>query len=245
MLAAMSHIHRFYIPPGTVAEDDMALPPNEAHHALHVVRVRKGDAVGLFDGCGREIEGVVVGTARREVYVRSVSEQHVPRPRVELTLVQGWLHTDKAIEHLVRRGTELGVLHFRFFRAERSDRAPALSERWRRYAIASCKQCGRAWLPSFGVAGDLAEALAEVGGSLAVLTNRLDAMPLDRVGPGERPTLIVGPEGDLTDGELGLAQARGAAPVSLGSATYRSEVAAELAAALVLYEAGELGPRGR
>ena len=56
-------------------------------------------------------------------------------------------------------------------------------------------------------------------------------------------SLLVGPEGDFTPEELQQADARGVVPVSLGTATYRSEVAATLAAALVLYELGELGPR--
>jgi 16S rRNA U1498 N3-methylase RsmE len=54
--------------------------------------------------------------------------------------------------------------------------------------------------------------------------------------------VIVGPEGDLTSEEIDLAILRGARPLSLGPFTYRSEIAATLAATLLLYESGQLGP---
>ena len=52
----MPHLHRFYIDPEVSVSNEIKLSPEEAHHAAHVVRVRAGDAVELFDGSGRRIE---------------------------------------------------------------------------------------------------------------------------------------------------------------------------------------------
>src|SRR5690606_27633764 len=62
----MSHLHRFYLPEPP-AGDRVLLPPEEAHHALRVLRVQVGDLVALFDGRGREWSGRVAGCSKREV----------------------------------------------------------------------------------------------------------------------------------------------------------------------------------
>jgi len=242
MISAMAHVHRFYIPPETPETEEVVLTDVEAHHALHVVRVQTGDEVVLFDGAGREIRGVVRRAARHEVRVEAHEDRRLPWPAKAVTIVQGWLHRREGLEYLVRRGTELGVRRFVFFRAVRSEREPRLDGKWRRIAVEACKQCGRLWVPSFTRIDDLDEALDYIEGHILILTRDLEPEPLRDAVRGDAMTVLAGPEGDFAPEELELAQDRGATPVSLGPATYRSEVAATLAAGLVLYEMGELGP---
>ena len=239
----MRHVFRFHIAPGHEAHDEVALSGDEAHHALHVARVSTGDTVTLFDGEGLEISGVVSGATRREVLVRSVERRHVPRPANRLTILQAFLHRDKSTDFLIQRVTELGVARICFFRARRSDKEPRMSAKWHRIAVEACKQCGRSWLPAFEIAPDLETALASVRGTLAIATADLEPAPLRQAVAPPEMTLLVGPEGDFAPEELDLARGHGAIPISLGTVTYRSEVAASLAASLILYELGELGER--
>ncbi|HOZ48950.1 MAG TPA: RsmE family RNA methyltransferase [Candidatus Hydrogenedentes bacterium] len=241
----MPHVHRFYIPEMPDATTEWPLPSEEAHHALHVVRVRAGDPLVVFDGRGREWPGVVGEVARREVTVRVGEARLVPPPRTRLIVVQAWLNRDKSVETLIRRCTELGVSHFLFFRSGRSDRPPKPSDKWTRLAAETCKQCGRAWLPTFDVADDLDAALALAEVPVLVAAMDCEPIPLSEalVPCAGACSILVGPEGDFADAELRRALDSGAMPISLGHITYRSEVAACTLAALVLYERGELGPR--
>jgi 16S rRNA (uracil1498-N3)-methyltransferase len=52
--------------------------------------------------------------------------------------------------------------------------------------------------------------------------------------------IYVGPEGGFTEDEVRLAQRYGVRPVTLGPRILRSETAGIVAAALILYEAGDL-----
>jgi len=244
----MAHVHRFHIAPGTETGSEIALPAEEAHHALHVVRVKVGERVVLFDGEGREIEGSVSRATHCEVIVAPDTERRIPAPMVRLSLLQACLLREKSIEYLIQHGTEIGISHFRFFRGRHSEKAPHLNPKWQRYAVEACKQCGRAWLPSFDVVSDLDAALNRVQGPMLMATQSLPPVPIAEAlaglsGVEREVTLLVGPEGDLAPEELDIASSHGAIPISLGSATYRSEVAATLAASLVLYELGALGPR--
>jgi 16S rRNA (uracil1498-N3)-methyltransferase len=53
--------------------------------------------------------------------------------------------------------------------------------------------------------------------------------------------LLIGPEGGFTDEEVALAREKGAIPVGLGPRILRTETAAVVASALILYELGEMG----
>jgi len=238
----MPHLHRIHVSPETRGTGEVVVGGNEAHHALHVVRVRVGDPVALFDGRGREITGEVASVGKREVVVQALEEREFPPPAHRLTLIQAWLHRDKALDFVIKHGTDLGVGRFIFFRARRSERKPKYSEKWERAAIEACKQCGRLWLPEFIVAEGLEEAVREAGGQVLIATKDLHATPLRQALHETSVGLLVGPEGDFTDEETTAALAAGATPVCLGTATYRSEVAAIVAAALIQYEQGELGP---
>jgi 16S rRNA (uracil1498-N3)-methyltransferase len=239
----MAHVFRFYISPEMVCTGEIALPPEEAHHAIHVIHVKRNDMVVLFDGQGREIQGTILEVGRREVTVARIAEKRIPKPRAQVAILQGRLLREKCTEFVIQRGTELGVAHFCFFRAEHSEKAPRWNAKWPRMAIEVCKQCGRSWLPTFAVAPDLEAAVRPAQGAVLIATTHATPTPLRQALSQENAAILVGPEGDFTPEELRRAQALGAVPISLGSTTYRSEIAATLAAALVLYELGELGPR--
>lgn len=239
----MSHLHRFYIGQETPPLGETALLTGpEAHHALHVARLRAGDDVELFDGVGREWDAQVLETSRHDVCVAMRGAREVPRPAGMLTLFQAWLHREKAVEELVRHGTEIGISRFVFYPSHHSERAPRVRDKWRRTAIEACKQCRRAWLPAFETVDSLEEALGQAGGTLLVATCELPCVPISTAITSEDVSLFVGPEGDFTEQELGAFVAREAKALSLGEVTYRSEVAAVLASAIILHRFGQLGP---
>lgn len=237
----MAHRFRFFAASDAPPAAEVTLSAEEAHHALRVARVQVGDTVGVFDGHGREWDGTVARATRRDVVIALGPAREVARAPRRLTLAQAWIKRDKGIETIIQRGTELGVSRFCFFAASRSERKPHGREKWVKYAIESCKQCGRAWLPTFDEADNLEAVLASASGTILMATREPPLIPLREAAQGGDVTLIVGPEGDFTEEERALAGHHGAKGVSLGRVTYRSEVAAILGATLVLYEMGEFG----
>jgi 16S rRNA (uracil1498-N3)-methyltransferase len=241
----MPHLHRFFASPEDDDPHRAVLRDEEAHHAIHVVRLKAGDRVEVLDGRGRRWPGTIAALTRRDVTIQLAQESRIPHPATALTLLQGWLHREKSIEEIIRRCTEIGVGRFVFFRAERSERAPKVSSKWERLAVESCKQCGRAWLPEFEAAESLEAALGFAEGTLLVATKEAAPQPLARCVGAPHATLAVGPEGDFTDRELHQILGAGAHAISLGEAVLRSEAAAVVGSCLVQYELGQLGPRSR
>mgnify|MGYP001098358682 CR=1 FL=1 len=231
----------------------------EALHAVQVLRLKAGDPVLVFDGSGYEYSGTVRRIAgRREAPVVEVSGGEArlgaAEPPFEVVLVQGLPKADK-LEEIVEKGTEVGVTRFLPVRTERSlaqyspEKAEAKRLRLERIALSAAKQSGRSRVPQVLPFCDLApgELNARLAGLVWIAFWERAAAPLRRVmegllkdgEPGKGVALFIGPEGGFSEREAGMLEACGARLCSLGPRILRTETAGPVAAALVLYAAGE------
>ncbi|MCH7959530.1 MAG: 16S rRNA (uracil(1498)-N(3))-methyltransferase [Candidatus Hydrogenedentes bacterium] len=242
----MSHRYRFYISPETATETEVTLSAEESHHALRVARCRVGETVTLFDGRGRELLGTVSDASEKACRVAVEDERFQPEPSVRVALVQACLNHEKVQDTLIARATELGVSRMVFFQGEHSEHPSRHRDKWARIAIESCKQCGRAWLPELVERENLEDALTSLSGyTLLVAALDSPASSLrDTLTGQRRVAIVIGPEGGLSDAEMEQVRNAGAISLSLGNATLRSELAATVAAGIVLYELGALGESG-
>jgi 16S rRNA (uracil1498-N3)-methyltransferase len=167
------------------------------------------------------------------------------------------------MDWVLQKGTELGVAEFWPFQAARSipvlddgERASGRTERWRKIAQAAASQCGRSDVPIVHAIGELAtvvDAGTSAGsrcfmldelGEVDALRSALRREPLQWDDDNQvqtRVMLLVGPEGGWTPREREWAERYGAESVGLGRLVLRTETAALVAAAVLQWEAGELG----
>jgi 16S rRNA (uracil1498-N3)-methyltransferase len=97
-------------------------------------------------------------------------------------------------------------------------------ERWQRIAEAAVAQCGRSRPPRVEEPRQLAALLAGAAG--ARLVAEAGAALPGAFDGGGGVTLLVGPEGGLTDRERAAAHAAGFVGIPLGPRTLRAETAA-------------------
>lgn len=226
------------------APGELRLEPDESHHLARVVRVRAGDAIGVFDGHGREWSAEVAEVDPRGVVVR-LGDRLLDEvePAVPVTLYQGACRHDR-FDWVVQKCTEIGVhriVPVAFARAERMRETPARRERWRRIAIEACKQSGRRRIPEIA---PLASPAALVPDGPAVVLGPEAGRSLGDVlagGPGRGLDLAVGPEGGLEPAEIAALVERGWVEASLGPRTLRTETAGAVALAIVLHAWADLG----
>src|SRR5438477_8948794 len=143
---------RFFVPSIDPSIDRVTLPNDEAHHLRHVLRLRGGDPVVLFDGQGREWSAEVEHAEKSVVIVRLLGERTpAPEPRVNVTVAMAVLKADH-MDDVVRDVTMLGaaaivpITTARVIAPNRT-RSHDVVQRWERVAVASAKQCGRAVVP--------------------------------------------------------------------------------------------------
>ncbi len=242
----------FYAPPDHRDGDIIVLPAEEARHAHRVLRLDRGALVVVIDGLGTACRGEISSITGRRVTVRVHAElRDYGEAAVHLTLAAG-LSVGSKFDSVVQRGTELGVKRFVPLITDKSrvkmddpKRARVRLTRLEKVALAAVKQCRRSALPSIAYPVTLAGFLEEYEPDNIGLvfhpsskSRPLDRCPLEE--SAKRITLLVGPEAGFSDDEFELALANGFIPVGLGERILRTETAAPVAVALVMYRLGEL-----
>jgi 16S rRNA (uracil1498-N3)-methyltransferase len=253
-------MHRFYVPPELCSAAEIILTGREAHHATHVLRLRRNETITILDGAGTFIEAEVTESDRDELklrVLRRVSGNALP---CKVTLLQA-IPKGKLMESIVQKATELGVFRIVPIQSERVvrllDKGHAGKEtaKLRTVAIEAIKQCGCPWLPVVEEPVTVEDYLSRSKQSdlslVASLMER-DRHPGDwfRVYSEEKKALPrsvsvwIGPEGDFSPRELEAIQAGSARPITLGPFVLRSETAAIYAVSIINYVA-QIGSRAQ
>ena len=229
---------RFLIAPGTQVNECVYLDAKESHHAIHVLRLAVGDSVDLLDGKGGGFKGEVhsIENGRLKVRVlKTVSGKTLTRAQVTLAVS---VIKPERMEWLVEKASELGVHRLIPVLSDRSvvrlsaDRWQAKTERWRRIAEETCKQCGRTDLPMIDQTRKWTDLLRGLDGYDLILIPTLEGLtaPLPDVLAAhlnaKKVLVLIGPEGDFTPEEIDSVVSRGAQAVTLGERVLRSETAA-------------------
>lgn len=225
---------RVLIPAITAADRVVALDAADAHHLTRVLRMAVGDEVRVFDGRGREWLAHLAVASRSSASLNIIHEATpAPEPHVRVTLAIGLLKGEQ-MDAVVRDATMLGVFSIvpittKHVAVPSGARKSATAiERWRRVAIASAKQCGRAVVPNVGAVTPFAEMLTSAPGvpSFMCVEPALAIQDAAGVKAGHRPVaamVFVGPEGGWSADEVEQGRAAGATLVHLGPRTLRAE----------------------
>ena len=158
-------MHRFYLPPERCACDELLLDEREAHHALHVLRVKRGEPAVVLDGAGHEFLCEIAGASRKIVTLQVKQKNVVPPPACPITLLLA-VPRGKIIESIIQKSVELGAHRIVPLLTERVvthlDEKERINkqEKWQRVAIEAIKQCGAAWLPIIKMPVTIEEALS-------------------------------------------------------------------------------------
>jgi 16S rRNA (uracil1498-N3)-methyltransferase len=242
---------RLFIEPSLLAAGPVVVRGDDYRYLFRVHRLRPGDSVALFDGLGLEA-AATVRSVGPDHGVLAVSEPHrVAAPDCLITVIVALLKGER-MDLCVQKLVELGVAAIIPIHTERTvvklDGARARKRRDRFLDIArdAARQSRRARVPELHEITDLATALsAESASELKlVLWEREPTRSLRSLLLTQKPrsvSVLVGPEGGFTGGEIAGAVAAGFTPVSLGRHILRAETASIVAAATLGVCFGDLG----
>ena len=213
----------------------LALAPEEAAHGVRVLRLTRGDRVGVLDGCGTRAEAEVTETRltkrRASLSCRILQRRRVaaPDPRVSLYVAPP---RAKEMVRIVHMATELGVYRITPVVCEDSVAKPTgkdVPEHWTNDAVAAVKQSGNPYLPEMSPPVPFDEALRESGETGFYGDAPASAGEAPRFKPSleGRPAISVwvGPEAGFSLVEKQAMNKRGILPVSVGRWILRVETA--------------------
>ena len=245
-------MHRFYLPTAASQGSSLQLDGREAHHALNVLRVQRGERVTVLDGAGGEYICGVTAATKSALTLTVFQKKIAPAIPCPISLFVA-VPKGKIMDDIIQKAVELGVQRIVPLLTERVimhlDGAGAESkrEKWQQVAIEACKQCGAVWLPQVAAPVTFKHFLVQpelpeltLVGSLQTERRHPRAVFAEfRQKHGRLPHssgVWIGPEGDFTLGEIQAIEAAGAQPITLGDLTLRVETAAFYSLGFLNYE---------
>lgn len=243
-------MHRFYADPDRSTEKEAFLTPEDARHALTVLRLKPGSPVEIISS-GTRWEAEIRCADTGNVSAALIAQLPSTEPSLSVTLFQGLPKADK-MDLIVQKATELGVVRIVpvlmqrcVSRPDPKDMARKL-DRWRKIAREAGKQSGRCVIPSVSESVTL-KCLAD-----SVSLPERNVVPWEEAsgfGPlafsKSCPSLsslgiLIGPEGGIEKEEIDALRIAGFIPVTLGKRILRTETAGLAAIASFLSLYGEM-----
>lgn len=227
---------------------DMPLGPDAApviegaaaHYLLHVMRLKVGDPILLFDNRSGEWLGTIAEAGKRAATIR-IDRQMRP---IE-TVPDLWLcfaPVKKArLDWIIEKATELGVARLQPVITERTIVERVKQERLEAQIIEACEQCGRTALPELAEPVKLPQLLQGWPAARVLLfADEEGGAPFETVTAPAPAAILTGPEGGFTAREReALLASVAVTRISLGPRTLRAETAAIAAISLWMGRHGD------
>jgi 16S rRNA (uracil1498-N3)-methyltransferase len=227
--------------------DNVVLTGSASHYLARVLRSSEGDSITLFNGDGRDYIGQISEIRAKKVLVRLVESQFPDNESsLKITLVQAITRGER-MDYTLQKATELGVFGIQPVTSQRVEirlketRLASRMKHWQGVVISACEQSGRAFVPEVSRPLSLAQWLSSPDKSPRWV---LDPLATDRMSsmtkPEEAVSILVGPEGGFSAGEMDQLRSRDVKPVSLGPRVLRTETAGPAALAVLQALAGDI-----
>ncbi|MEN4474902.1 16S rRNA (uracil(1498)-N(3))-methyltransferase [Mycolicibacterium cosmeticum] len=218
--------------PGAVAVVD----GEEGHHAATVRRFRAGEELDLGDGAGTVAHCVVEEATKGRLAARVLSSATSAAPVPPVTVVQALPKSERS-ELAIELATEAGADAFVAWQAQRCvarwESAAKVDKglrRWGAVARSAARQSRRPYIPTVDGLRSTAELAGRIDGLTVVLHESATVALADLdVAQADSVTLIIGPEGGITDEEVATLTGAGAVAVRLGPTVLRTSSAAAVA----------------
>jgi 16S rRNA (uracil1498-N3)-methyltransferase len=225
----------------------LELSPEASQHVGVVLRMQVGEHLTLFCGDDREFDATIKAVKKKQVTVVIGSIKDVSRESpLAIHLAQA-ISKGERMEFVMQKAVELGVASITPIITERcvvkldKERMTKKLHQWQAIVIAACEQSGRNIVPVVHPSTILERYVEEAQTQLKFILhpgedkNWRDYM----IGPSAI-TLLIGPEGGLSDNEAQFARKHGFQPLSLGPRILRTETAAITALSMLQAVGGDL-----
>jgi 16S rRNA (uracil1498-N3)-methyltransferase len=242
-------VSRFYVKPTSIRGNTIHVSGDEAHHAIDVMRLKKGDHIVTFDGEGKEYEGTITNVTKAGVIAEILTTKTTDNERsLTITLAQA-IPKKAKIDFIVEKATELGLTAIIPLHTARTivtlsgEKKASKQKRWEKIARVASKQCGRLTVPTIHPVSAFDDVITTSNDYDLALMACLDATTqdikrvLDGFG-GTKIIVFIGPEGDFTKEEIETAREAGCTLISLGPRVLRVDTAALNVLSILRYALG-------
>jgi 16S rRNA (uracil1498-N3)-methyltransferase len=236
---------RLYVDAPLATGASVALERAQAHYLTHVLRLKSGEGVLLFNGRDGEWSASVAESGKREIALAVTAQTRAQTKPADLHYLFAPLKSAR-LDYMVQKAVEMGVARLQPVLTQHGQVTRINLERMRANAVEAAEQCGILSVPEIAAPLPLSRLMAqrEPGRWLvfcdedAEAANPLAALELV---PRNAPlAVLIGPEGGFAQDERdALIKLPQVARLSLGPRILRADTAAVAALALIQAAIGD------
>ena len=225
-------IPRLYIDLPLSTDELVLLPKEKAHYISHVLRMKTGAAIKLFNNTGYEFDAVIVALSKKnaELEIKEKyqcnNESHL---QVTLCLaVSRGQHMDYSIQKAVELGVNTiipVVSEFSNVKLQ-ADRLQNKMTHWLNIIISAAEQCGRSRLPELVRPVSFSDCLLSNIPQPLLILQPESKQTMQSVRPkNNKLSMLIGPEGGFSESEIKEACNNSAISINMGPRVLRAETA--------------------
>ena len=209
-------------------KEEITLSRDESSHIIKVLRKKEGDHLNITDGQGYLYDSQITYADKRECKLKILSSEKKPKQH------RGYLHIAIAptknisrFEWFLEKSTEIGINEITPIICVNSERTSINYERCERILISAIKQSKKYHLPKFNKATNFNEIIQSDANKAKYIAHCQvgEKVLLSSQKFSKKTIILIGPEGDFSKDEIGLALKNEFQPISLGESRLRTETA--------------------
>jgi len=227
----------FYIK--DVSEKTIVLDEETSKHIIQVLRKKAGETILLTDGKGTKATAVIKNDNRKKCEVTIESREKEEAPERNISIAISLIKNTSRFEWFLEKATEIGVTEIIPILCDRTESEKFRHDRLNGILISAMLQSQQCWLPTlhqptpFAKVCTMESAEKYIAHCLKTQKTSLVKQHQTTATDVGKTLILIGPEGDFSEGEIELALAKNFVPVTLGNTRLRTETAGLVAAVLL------------
>lgn len=240
-------MYQFFVQDDQVGRNFITLTGGDVHHIKHVLRMAPGEIVRVSSAGGRDficrVSEVADAFVQLDILESDAAGSELPN---RIYLFQA-LPKGERMEYVIQKAVELGVFEIipvamKYCVVKLDEkRAQSKARRWQAIAESAAKQSKRSLIPSVHPVLSFAEAVSYAKACDRCIVPyenergmRATADVLASIRPGERVSLMIGPEGGFAPEEIDAVRQQQMQVISLGKRILRTDTAAITAMSMLM-----------
>ncbi|NNJ90336.1 MAG: 16S rRNA (uracil(1498)-N(3))-methyltransferase [Gammaproteobacteria bacterium] len=210
---------------------EVSLDNDTSHYLLKVLRLKTGSPLILFNGDGYQYQCELVSADRKIASIQIVEQSEKEKPPVLNIHLGIGLSKGDRLDFAFQKATELGVSEITPLFTEyatlklNAERLKKKTSHWQGIIHSACEQSGRCYLPKLHPPRSVNKWLHEHFAGLMIVLSPDESQTMDSYSAPQNLTILIGPEGGLSEDEVAMAIEQGFIATRLGKHVLRTETA--------------------
>lgn len=222
----------FYNPNVSETDQTIQFSKEESRHMVKVLRKTLGDQLHITNGLGWLFTAEITQADSKNCMAKITHSKFEDKHKYQLHLAVAPTKMNDRFEWFLEKATEIGIDSITPIFCENSERRVVKAERFEKILQSAMKQSLSCYLPKLNAALSFHDFINQEFEGDRYIAHCEDTQKLslkNAVQPKTKITILIGPEGDFSASEIGLAKAKHFKSVTLGNTRLRTETAAIVA----------------